>query len=173
MTMKKATVRLPQFKIEEGSWLKIGEVLKRSDVGVEALRFYEKSGLIDPPGRTGVGYRQYDASVLDRLEFIKRAQALGFTLNEIAQIIAENRAGHSSCGEVREIVRVVSLAHCERPGRRGERDEEGFASYLAPFHRGAIARRRRADAQGVQIPWPQRPEDHGQSLLLGIRRAEG
>jgi len=71
--MKKATVRLPQHEIEEGSWLKIGEVSKRSGVGVEALRFYEKSGLIDPSGRTGGGYRQDDVFVLDRLEFIKRA----------------------------------------------------------------------------------------------------
>jgi DNA-binding transcriptional MerR regulator len=106
MTMKKATIRLPQSEIEEGSCLKIGEVSKRSGVGVEALRFYEKSGLIDPPGRTGSGYRHYDASVLDRLEFIKRAQALGFSLNEIAQIIADMRAGRSPCDEVREIVRT-------------------------------------------------------------------
>jgi DNA-binding transcriptional MerR regulator len=103
--MKKATIRLPESKIEESSWLKIGEVSKRSGVGVEALRFYEKSGLIDPPGRTSGSYRQYDASVLDRLEFIKRAQALGFSLSEIARIIAEKRAGHSPCKEVREIVR--------------------------------------------------------------------
>jgi MerR family mercuric resistance operon transcriptional regulator len=104
--MKKATIRLPQSEIEAGFWLKIGEVSKRSGVGVEALRFYERSGLIDPPGRTGGGYRQYDASVLDRLEFIKRAQALGFSLNEIAQIIAEKRDGHRPCEEVREIVRA-------------------------------------------------------------------
>ena len=104
--MKKATIRLPQSEIEEGSWLKIGEVSKRSGIGVESLRFYEKSGLIDPPARTGSGYRQYDASVLDRLEFVKRAQALGFSLNEIARIIAEKRAGRSPCEEVREIVRA-------------------------------------------------------------------
>src|SRR5215470_1498805 len=100
--MKKAATRLPS-EIEEGSWLKIGEVSKRSGVGVEALRFYERSGLIDPPGRTGGGYRLYDASMLDRLEFIKRTQALGFSLNEIAQIIVEKWAGHSPCEEVREI----------------------------------------------------------------------
>ncbi len=106
MTIKKASIRLPQSEIEEGSWLKIGEVSKQSGIGIEALRFYEKSGLIDPPGRTSSGYRQYDASVLDRLEFVKRAQALGFSLNEIAQIIAEKQAGHSPCEEVREIVRA-------------------------------------------------------------------
>jgi DNA-binding transcriptional MerR regulator len=97
--------QVAQEHSEENSWLKIGEVSKRSGIGIEALRFYEKSGLIDPPARTGSGYRLYDADVLDRLEFVKRAQVLGFSLNEIAQIIAEKRSGVSPCAKVRQVVR--------------------------------------------------------------------
>lgn len=85
--------------------LKIGEVSKLSGIGIEALRFYEKSGLLDRPGRTGSGYRMYDSEVLDRLSFIKQAQVLGFSLDEIKRIIAEKRAGQSPCAGVREIVR--------------------------------------------------------------------
>lgn len=85
--------------------IKIGEVSKRSGIGIETLRFYEKSGLLDRPHRTGSGYRLYDAEVLERLAFIKRAQVLGFSLEEIKRIIAEKRAGQSPCAEVREIVR--------------------------------------------------------------------
>jgi len=85
--------------------LKIGEVSKRSGVGVEALRFYEKSGLLDRPARTEGGYRVYPSDVLDRLAFIKRAQVLGFTLDEIKRVIEDARAGHEPCDEVREIVR--------------------------------------------------------------------
>jgi DNA-binding transcriptional MerR regulator len=85
--------------------LKIGEVSKRSGVGVEALRFYEKSGLLDKPSRTYSGYRVYDADVLDRLAFIKQAQALGFSLDEIRRIVEDARKGQSPCEEVREIVR--------------------------------------------------------------------
>jgi DNA-binding transcriptional MerR regulator len=85
--------------------LKIGEVSKLSGIGIETLRFYEKSGLLDRPVRTGSGYRLYDAEVLDRLAFIKRAQVLGFSLDEIKRIIAERRAGQSPCAGVREIVR--------------------------------------------------------------------
>jgi MerR family transcriptional regulator, copper efflux regulator len=85
--------------------LKIGEVSRRSGVGIEALRFYERQGLLGQPVRTESGYRLYGESVLDQLEFIKRAQALGFTLAEIARIIAERRAGQSPCAEVRAIVR--------------------------------------------------------------------
>jgi DNA-binding transcriptional MerR regulator len=85
--------------------LKIGEVSKRSGVGVEALRFYEKGGLLDSPSRTYSGYRVYGEEVLERLAFIKRAQALGFSLDEIRRIIEDARKGESPCDEVREIVR--------------------------------------------------------------------
>ena len=85
--------------------LKIGEVSKRSGVGVEALRFYERGGLLDRPSRTFSGYRVYGEEVLERLEFIKRAQALGFSLDEIRRIVEDARKGESPCDEVREIVR--------------------------------------------------------------------
>ncbi len=89
----------------ERRMLKIGDVSKRSGIGIEALRFYEKSGLLDKPSRTYSGYRVYDAEVLERLAFIKRAQTLGFSLDEIKRIIEDARAGQSPCEEVREIVR--------------------------------------------------------------------
>ena len=84
--------------------LKIGEVSKRSGIGIEALRFYEKSGLLDSPARTYSGYRVYGEEVLERLSFIKRAQALGFSLDEIRRIVDDARRGESPCDEVREIV---------------------------------------------------------------------
>ena len=91
---------------EEGRrMLKIGDVSKRSGIGIEALRFYEKSGLLEKPSRTMSGYRVYDAQVLDRLAFIKQSQALGFSLDEIKRIIEDARTGKSPCAEVREIVR--------------------------------------------------------------------
>ena len=85
--------------------LKIGEVSRQTGIGIETLRFYEKSGLLDKPSRTYSGYRMYSSDVLDRLSFIKRAQVLGFTLDEIRKLIDDARRGHSPCDEVREIVR--------------------------------------------------------------------
>jgi MerR family transcriptional regulator, copper efflux regulator len=85
--------------------LKIGEVAKQTGIGIETLRFYERSGLLDEPVRTEAGYRLYGADALTTLEFIKRAQVLGFTLTEIKRIISESRSGDSPCDEVREIVR--------------------------------------------------------------------
>lgn len=85
--------------------LKIGEVAKQTGIGIETLRFYERSGLLDAPVRTEAGYRLYGTDALVTLEFIKRAQMLGFTLTEIKRIIAESRSGESPCDEVRETVR--------------------------------------------------------------------
>jgi DNA-binding transcriptional MerR regulator len=70
--------------------LKIGEVAKRTGVGIETLRFYERQGLLGRPARTESGYRLYDESVVE----------------QIARITSESRAGHSPCAEVREIVRT-------------------------------------------------------------------
>lgn len=72
---------------------------------IEALRFYERSGLLGIPARTASGYRAYDAGVINRLTFIRKAQTLGFSLDEIRRIIAESKAGESPCEEVREVVR--------------------------------------------------------------------
>ena len=91
---------------EASAVLKIGEVAKRSGIGIEALRFYERGGLLGRPGRTQSGYRLYDREVLERLDFIKRAQVLGFSLDEIKQIIAEKQEGESPCEAVRDIVRT-------------------------------------------------------------------
>ena len=121
--------------------LKIGEVSKRSGIGIEALRFYEKSGLLDKPSRTYSGYRVYSAEVLERLAFIKRAQVLGFSLDEIKQIIADAHTGQSPCDEVREIVRqrVDELDERMREMRRYRKElaatlSEWDAKGRAPGH---------------------------------------
>lgn len=85
--------------------LKIGEVSQASGIGIEALRFYERSGLLGKPVRSQSNYRLYDEGVLERLAFIKKAQTLGFSLDEIKRIISDAQSGASPCDDVREIVR--------------------------------------------------------------------
>ena len=85
--------------------MKIGEVAKASGIGIEALRFYERSGLLGKPARSHSGYRLFDEGVIERLAFIKKAQTLGFSLEEIKKIIHDAQNGASPCDEVREIVR--------------------------------------------------------------------
>lgn len=118
--MRTAIKAQPQANGASATTLKIGEVSKRSGIGIEALRFYEKSGLLDKPSRTYGGYRVYPGAVLERLAFIKRAQALGFSLEEIKRIIADARGGHEPCDEVRQIVRrrLIELDERMREMRR-------------------------------------------------------
>ncbi len=69
----KAVFRVPLAEsVKRRASLKIGEVSKLSGVGIEALRFYERSNLLGRPARTMSGYRLYDAEVLERLDFIRR-----------------------------------------------------------------------------------------------------
>ncbi len=90
---------------DDSALMKIGEVSKKSGVGIEALRFYEKSGLLDRPDRTYSGYRLYPHEVLERIAFIKQAQLLGFSLDEIRQLISQKKIGESPCLEARDIIR--------------------------------------------------------------------
>jgi MerR family transcriptional regulator, copper efflux regulator len=116
----------------EGARLKIGEVSKLSGVGIEALRFYERSGLLGRPARTESGYRLYGPEVLERLSFIRRAQVLGFALDEIRQIIAEREAGGSPCAAVREIVRH-RLQELDERAREMRRYRAELAAALAEW----------------------------------------
>jgi MerR family copper efflux transcriptional regulator len=102
--------------------------------GIEALRFYERSGLLESPSRTESGYRVYDAAVLERLAFIKQAQTLGFSLNEIKRIIDDARAGKSPCAEVRELVRR-RLAELDARLREMRRYRSSLANTLAEWDR--------------------------------------
>lgn len=104
--MKQATKHIySEEKNARRGALKIGDVSKESGIGIEALRFYERSGLLGKPVRSESNYRLYDEGVLERLAFIKKAQTLGFSLDEIGRIIADARSGASPCDDVREIVR--------------------------------------------------------------------
>ena len=67
--------------------MRIGEVSKRANVGIETIRFYEREGLLSEPVRKPSGFRQYDESVIARLQFIRRAKELGFTLGEIRELL--------------------------------------------------------------------------------------
>ena len=130
--MNRPNTAIAEATLSTGRVLKIGEVAKASGIGIETLRFYEKSGLLDSPSRTESGYRTYNADVLERLDFIKRAQVLGFSLDEIKRIIIDKRAGQSPCTEVREIVRN-RLAELDARMREMKRYRNELASALAEW----------------------------------------
>ena len=81
--------------------LNIGQVAKQTGVTVEALRFYEKQGLIAAPQRTDAGYRQYPLDAVKRVQFIQRAKEAGFTLKDIGELLALRQKPGTSCADIK------------------------------------------------------------------------
>jgi len=82
--------------------MKIGELSKQTGVSIDTIRYYEQRALIPAAQRTASGYRQYAADDVSRLNFIVQAKDLGFTLEEILQLLAL-RSSDCNCIEVRAV----------------------------------------------------------------------
>lgn len=81
--------------------MKIGEMAKRSGMGIETIRYYEREGLLEEPRRRASGYREYDEGTVERLGYIRRAKELGFTLGEIRELMELSSGEHAGCDHVR------------------------------------------------------------------------
>lgn len=85
------------------SHLKVGEVAARAGVGVQTLHYYERLGLLPKPDRSAANYRLYPTDALRRVQFIKKAQVLGFTLEEIKEILGLREQGRAPCRCVADV----------------------------------------------------------------------
>ena len=81
--------------------LSIGALAKEAGVNLETVRFYERRGLLPRPPRTESGYRMYPSEAVARLHFIKRAQELGFSLNEVEELLTLRLASRGTSAQVR------------------------------------------------------------------------
>lgn len=106
--------------------LQIGNVAERTGVSVATIRYYERIGLLARPARSAAGYRRYAAAAVDELRFIRKAQALGFSLEEIAEILKVSRTGQAPCAQVLDLARQHLTAVDERI-----RQLQGFRERLA------------------------------------------
>jgi Zn(II)-responsive transcriptional regulator len=120
--------------------LTIGKLAQRADVGVETLRYYERRGLIEPERRTSSGYRLYHHDALRRLRFIRRAQALGFSLDEISELLSLSEQPAESAAEVKQLAqskiddiasRILDLTRMKRALSKLEQN--------CPGHEGSTA----------------------------------
>jgi DNA-binding transcriptional MerR regulator len=84
--------------------LQIGQAAKKTGLSVDAIRFYEREGLLPRPARTGGGYRVYHEREIADLEFIQRAQQLGFSLDEIRELFSIQRHPNEACAHVRDLI---------------------------------------------------------------------
>lgn len=98
----------------------IGKVAEQAGVGVETIRYYEREGLLPKPARLASGYRQYDPDTIDRLRFIRHAKDLGFSLDQVRELLSlrvtpgKQLNDGQVCEEVLEIAKAKLLDVDER-----------------------------------------------------------
>jgi len=125
----------------------IGKLAKAAKIGVETIRYYERRGLISQPPAQEMGYRQYPATTLQRIQFIKNVQTLGFTLNEIGGVLDLLDGKQMNCSTAADMVemkiseidqKIVALKQLKqlleklthRIGKCGDKGEMAFLEEL-------------------------------------------
>src|SRR5438445_6235065 len=130
--------------------LTIGQVADAADVNIQTIRYYERRGLFPTPRRTPAGYRQYADDAVARLRFIKHAQELGFSLEEIQELLG---------------LRVRHGAACDAVERKTRRKIEVVRQRIRDLKRMKRTLERLAAACAVRRPTAECPildvlEDH-------------
>jgi MerR family transcriptional regulator, copper efflux regulator len=97
--------------------LKIGKVAERGGVSLQAIRYYEREGLLPKPPRLASGYRMFPDTAVRRVHFIKRAQELGFSLAEIRELLSLRENADAGAQDMRERARA-KIADIEKRIRR-------------------------------------------------------
>lgn len=81
--------------------LTIGQLAKKTGVGIDTIRYYERQGLIPEPLRRESGYRQYSCEMIKRIQFIRHAKDLGFSLKEINELLSLRLDPKTKCSVVK------------------------------------------------------------------------
>jgi len=111
----------------------VGQVARRSGVGIETVRFYERQGLLDEPERRASGYRQYGDDDVAVLRFIRRAKQLGFTLKEIKGLLALRLDGSATRSDVRAQA-IAKIADIGAKIRDLQRMQDALSVLTATCH---------------------------------------
>jgi DNA-binding transcriptional MerR regulator len=133
--------------------MKIGELARLADVAIDTVRFYERRGVLPPPVRQPSGYREYRTATVERLRFVRALQEMGFTLDEIIELVTQVDRGAATCAGERRRFEAV-LARVDRKladlrvvrGRLRdtlERCSSGACALLEGKATGSRGRRRR------------------------------
>jgi len=91
--------------MQSADLLTIGKLAKRGGVSIQTIRYYERRGLIPRPRRASSGYRLYDAGAVKRLGFVRKAQLLGFSLQEIDELLSLRIRRGATCSDIRQKAR--------------------------------------------------------------------
>lgn len=84
--------------------MRIGQMSKQTGISIDAIRFYERNGLVAAPSRTEGGFRMYSSDDLSALQFVRNLQTLGFSLNEVREFVALRTNDLRACSAVRKML---------------------------------------------------------------------
>jgi len=98
---------MPAITLSRGAEVTIGGLSKRTGVKIETVRFYERAGILPKPPRTAGGHRLYGQDHVKRLSFVRRSRELGFSLENVRELLELIDGGRHTCDEVR----AVTLEH--------------------------------------------------------------
>lgn len=138
--------------------MSVGQLAKAAGVGVETIRYYQRRGLLPTPPRPVSGQRQYSEAVVRQIGFIRRAQELGFTLEEIKRLLSLADARHCASGRDMAHAKAVELAARVAELNRMRRELLGYI------------RRCDANPAGAPCPFVQALHDEGVSRRGGRAR---
>lgn len=144
--------------------MRSGELAKRLGISPDTLRHYERKRLLAPPHRTSGGYRVYGEEAVDRVLLVRRALAVGFSLDELARIFAIRDRGGAPCNKVRALAgeklmeieqRIRDLRQLRKTLRRLTAD---WDARLARSNGGRAALLESLPLPGVAHPRPLKPK---------------
>ena len=118
--------------------LNIGALAKQTDTKVETIRYYERIGLLPQPARTSGNYRTYGEAELNRLSFIRRARNLGFSIEQVHDLLNLSDRRDQSCAEVDALTRS-HLAEVERKIADLQALQRELSSMLGQCSQGTIS----------------------------------
>lgn len=127
------------------SGIQIGKVSERTGLSIDAIRFYEKQRLLERPPRTEGGFRLFNTQDIERIQFIRRAQQLGFSIAEIRELLVLQREDGTACSHVRDLLKakieivqkkIGELDALEQQLRKRLRKCERSLRTLADTHKG-------------------------------------
>jgi len=125
--------------------LLVGQLARLAGVKADTVRFYERQGLLPKPERTATSYRVYDEAALRQLRFIRQAQALGFSLDEIKRILNLRGQGKTTCGCVLAIAEAT-LSDTEEKLRELQQFHDRLKQAVSEW-KSSTARRRNCRAE--------------------------
>ena len=116
----------------------IGELGRLTETKVETIRYYERTGLMAAPDRTAGNYRLYDEAALNRLSFIRRARNLGFSIEQVQNLLALSDNRDQSCAEV-DAITTAHLNEIERKIADLQALQGELSSLLSQCRRGKVS----------------------------------